>query len=58
VPNDQDMRTIFQKGQQVLTPEGLGTIDEIIGEKITVKLATGEKKVFSDEDLEDNSDDG
>ncbi|MGY3215080.1 hypothetical protein [Mucilaginibacter sp. HD30] len=52
------MRTVFQKGQQVLTPEGLGTIDEIIGEEITVKLQTGEKKAFSDEELEDNSDAG
>jgi preprotein translocase subunit YajC len=58
VLNDSDMRTVLQKGQQVLTPEGLGTVDEIIGEEITVKLDTGEKKAFSDEDLQDNSDAG
>lgn len=52
------MRSNFQKGQQVLTPDGLGMVEEIIGEEITVKLETGEKKAFSDEQLEDKSDAG
>jgi len=53
------MNTAFQKGQKVLTPEGEGLIEEIIGEDIQVKLNdSGDIKSFRDEQVEDNSDQG
>jgi hypothetical protein len=52
------MNTAFQKGQKVLTPEGEGLIEEIIGEDIIVKLNSGDEKSFSEDQIEDDSDQG
>jgi len=52
------MQTNFQKGQQVKTPDGLGTILELLGDKVTVKLESGEEKSYPEEDLEDDADQG
>ncbi len=52
------MRTTLQKSQKVLTPEGEGTVLEIIGEKIIVKLDTGEEKTFKEDELLDDADAG
>lgn len=52
------MNTNFQKGQKVLTPDGLGLIEEIIGDKITVKLNAGELTTYSADEIEDDSDQG
>jgi hypothetical protein len=55
---DNSMNTNFQKGQKVLTPDGQGLIEEIIGEKITVKLNSGELRTYTADQLEDDSDQG
>jgi hypothetical protein len=52
------MKTTFQKGQKVQTPEGQGLIEEIIGDEIKVKLDSGSVKSFSEDQLEDDSDQG
>jgi len=52
------MNTNFQKGQKVLTPDGQGLIEEIIGEKITVKLDSGELTTYPADKIEDDSDQG
>jgi preprotein translocase subunit YajC len=52
------METSLQKGQKVLTPDGGGLIDEIIGEDVTVKLDTGATKTYNQEDVTDDSDQG
>ncbi|MDB5011589.1 MAG: hypothetical protein JWR67_2372 [Mucilaginibacter sp.] len=45
----------FVKSQQVITPAGVGEIIEIIGDKVKVKIESGEIKVFKEEEIEDNS---
>jgi hypothetical protein len=52
------MKTAFQKGQKVLTPEGEGLVEEIVGEEVLVKLNSGGIKPFSADQLQDNSDPG
>lgn len=52
------MRTAFQKGQKVLTPEGEGVVEEIIGDEVKVKLSSGGVKIFSPDQLVDDSDQG
>lgn len=52
------MNIEFQKGQKVLTPEGEGLIEDLIGEDIVVKLNSGDVKSFHEEQVEDNSDQG
>jgi hypothetical protein len=48
----------FQKGQKVITPDGEGYVEEIIGEDISVKLSNGEKREYKEDDLEDDADQG
>ena len=52
------MNTNLQKGQKVLTPDGQGLVEEIIGDKITVKLYTGELTTYPADQIEDDSDQG
>jgi len=52
------MNSAFQKGQKVLTPEGEGLIEEIIGEEIIVRLNSGGVKTFNAAQLEDDADQG
>lgn len=52
------MNTSFQKGQKVFTPDGQGLIEEVIGEKIIVKLNSGETETYGVEQVEDDSDQG
>jgi hypothetical protein len=52
------MNTGFQEGQKVQTPDGEGSIVEIIGEQVTVKLASGEENKYKAEDLTDDADQG
>ena len=49
----------LQVGQKVLTPDGEGTVEQINGEMITVKLDNGQKiKVYYADQVEDNSNAG
>ncbi len=52
------MKTAFQKGQKVITPDGEGLIEEIIGEEIKVKLNSGSVRSYNSGQLEDDSDQG
>lgn len=53
------MNTNLQVGQKVLTPDGEGTIEQINGEMVTVKLDNGQKvKVYYANQVEDNSNAG
>lgn len=52
------MNAVFQKSQKVITPDGSGLVEEIIGEEITVKLDTGETRVYTVDQLEDDADQG
>lgn len=52
------MKTAFKKGQKVLTPDGEGLIEEIVGDDIRVRLNSGASKSFTADQLEDNSDQG
>ena len=50
------MNTNLQVGQKVLTPDGEGTVEQINGEMVTVKLDDGQKiKAYYADQLEDNS---
>ncbi|MDO3624650.1 hypothetical protein [Mucilaginibacter sp. BT774] len=50
------MNTNLQVGQKVLAPDGEGTVEQINGEMVTVKLDDGQKiKVYYADQLEDNS---
>ena len=50
------MNTNLQVGQKVLTPDGEGTIEQINGEMITVKLDSSQKlKIYYANQLADNS---
>jgi preprotein translocase subunit YajC len=53
-----DKNTGYVKGQKVITPSGEGFISEATGDRITVKLDSGETETFAEEDIEDNSDAG
>jgi preprotein translocase subunit YajC len=53
-----NMNTALQKGQKVLTPEGEGLIEDVIGDEIKVRLNSGDIKSFSAEQIEDDSDQG
>ena len=53
------MNTNIQVGQKVLTPDGEGTVEQINGEMVTVKLDNGQKiKVYYANQVEDNSNAG
>ncbi|GAA4099218.1 hypothetical protein [Mucilaginibacter panaciglaebae] len=52
------MNTNFQKGQKVLTPDGEGLIEDIIGDKIMVKLNSGQLTTYLSDQIEDDSDQG
>lgn len=52
------MNSGFQKGQKVLTPDGEGLIEDIIGEKVIIKLDSGEIKTYLIDQIEDDSDQG
>jgi hypothetical protein len=58
IPNNNKMNANFQEGQKVLAPDGGGLIEEIIGEKITVKLNSGELTTYPADKIEDDSDQG
>ena len=50
------MNTNLQVGQKVLTPDGEGTIEQINGEMITVKLDNSQKiKIYYANQVVDNS---
>jgi hypothetical protein len=52
------MSIVFQKSQKVITPDGEGLVEEVLGEQVTVKLNSGETKTYTEKDLEDDSDAG
>jgi preprotein translocase subunit YajC len=52
------MNANLKKGQKVITPDGEGIVEEIIAEKITVKLSNGQLKTYNSGQLEDDSDAG
>jgi len=50
------MYTHLHIGQKVLTPDGEGTVEQINGEMITVKLDSGQIKIYyADQVLDDSS---
>ena len=49
---------LFLKGQRVISPVGEGEVIDAIGDKIVVKLDSGEIQTFPSEELQDNSDAG
>jgi hypothetical protein len=52
------MNVAFQKSQKVITPDGGGLIEDIIGEDIIVKLDAGGTKTYTADELEDDADQG
>jgi hypothetical protein len=52
------MGILFQKGQKVITPDGEGLVEEILGGQITVKLSSGKTGTYSADQLEDDADQG
>lgn len=49
---------LFLKGQRVISPVGEGEVVDAIGDKIVVKLDSGEMQTFSSDELQDNNDAG
>jgi hypothetical protein len=49
---------LFLKGQRVISPEGNGEVTDATGDKVEVKLDSGETKSFDSGDLTDDSDAG
>lgn len=47
-----------QKGQRVICPGGKGEVLETIGDKVVVKLDSGEVKTYPSTDIEDDSNAG
>jgi hypothetical protein len=45
----------FPKGQRVTSPGGPGEVIEVIGDKVVVKLDSGETNTFPADDVEDDS---
>lgn len=43
------------KGQRVISPEGKGEVLETIGDKVVVKLDSGEVRTYPSNDIEDDS---
>lgn len=43
------------KGQRVITPDGKGEVMETIGDKVAVKLDSGETITFFSGDIQDDS---
>jgi preprotein translocase subunit YajC len=52
------MNVNLTKGQKVITPDGEGVVEEIMAEKITVKLNDGPLNTYHPDQLEDDSDAG
>jgi hypothetical protein len=52
------MSIAFQKSQKVITPDGEGLIEDILGEQIIVKLNSGETSTYTADQLEDDADQG
>lgn len=52
------MNTNLQKGQKVSSPDGGGLVESIIGEQVTVKLNSGETKIYHADQVQDDSDAG
>jgi preprotein translocase subunit YajC len=52
------MNSNLKKGQKVITPDGEGIVEEVIAEKITVKLSNGQLKTYNSDQLDDDSDAG
>lgn len=46
------------KGQRVISPDGKGEVLETIGDKVVVKLDSGEIKTYLSDDIEDDSNAG
>ncbi len=49
------MTTNLQTGQKVISPDGSGLIEQIIGEEVIVKLDKGGSRVYHPDQLEDDS---
>lgn len=49
------MSTYLQKGQKVVTPDGPGLIEEVYGEKVSVKLDYGDVKEYQNWEITDDS---
>jgi hypothetical protein len=46
------------KGQRIISPDGQGEVLEIIGDKVVVKLDSGEVRTYASADIEDDSNAG
>ena len=49
---------LFLKGQRVITVVGEGEVVDAVGDKIVVKLDSGEIQTFAAEEIQDNNDAG
>jgi hypothetical protein len=49
---------LFLKGQRVIAEAGEGEVIDAVGDKIVVKLDSGEIQTFSSNELQDDSDAG
>ena len=49
---------LFLKGQRVITSVGEGEVIDAVGDKIVVKLDSGETQTFASEEVQDNNDAG
>ena len=47
--------TALLKGQRITSPAGPGEVIEIIGDKVVIKLDTGETNTYPSANVEDNS---
>lgn len=47
--------TALPKGKRVTSPQGLGEVIEAIGDKVVVKLDSGENVTFPWDEVEDDS---
>ena len=43
------------KGQRIISPDGKGEVLETIGDKVVVKLDSGEVRTYPSNDVEDDS---
>jgi hypothetical protein len=56
--NEQPVQHDFEQGQKVTTPLGPGVVLSISGERITVTMASGERREFTTKQITDDSDAG
>jgi hypothetical protein len=54
-PIKQMESSALPKGQRITSPEGRGEVIEVIGDKVVVKLDSGDTRSFPSDDVVDDS---